>query len=111
MRRNVYDFEDFLEVLNVHGRAILMKSGDFNVPRAVSYQSKFTEGKPLLDDISVAMFNRGSTKLFWKENFEDGFKSAEFLQKKIADSLFIKPFCLFILLEHQESRYHGKRIV
>ena len=78
-RRNVYDFEDFLEVLNVHGRAILMKSGDFiNVPRGVSDQSKFTEGKPLLDDISVAMFNRGSTKLFWKENFEDGFKSAEF---------------------------------
>ena len=87
-KRNVYDFKDFVDVLNVHGHAIIMKSKDFiDVPRGVSGQSKFTEDKPMMDDISVAMFKRGSTKLYWKENFEADFKSAEFLQKKIANNL------------------------
>ena len=88
VKRNVYDFEDFLSVLNVHGFAIEMRHNDFiNVPRGVSDQSKFTAQKPLMDSITVAMFRRGSTKLFWKENFSDEFKSAEFLQKKIAENL------------------------
>ena len=39
-------------------------------PRGVSEQSQFTRDKQPMDDISVAKFQRGSTKLFWKENFE-----------------------------------------
>ena len=87
-KKNVYDFANFVNILNVHGLAIEMAHSDFiNVPPGVTEQSKFTENKPLLDEISVAIFCRGSSKLFWKKKFLDDFKSAEFLQKKILSNL------------------------
>ena len=56
--------------------------------REVSEKSKFAENMPKMDSIRVAKFCRGSTKLFWKENFEEEeFKSAEFLQKQLINSV------------------------
>ena len=80
--------DSYHDILNVHGQAIIMRSEDFiNFPQGVSGQSQFTRNKPLTDDISVAKFQRGSTKPFWIENFGGVFDSAEFLQKKIANRL------------------------
>ena len=68
-KKNVYDFQEYVDILNVHGQAIMRFEDIINFPRGVSGQSQFTRNKPLMDDISVAKFQRGSTKLFWKENF------------------------------------------
>ena len=83
--KNVYDFQEFVDILDIDGKAILMKASNFiNFPRGVSKHSQFTKDKPMLDRISIAKFIRGNTKLFWKESFGANFKSAEFLQKKLS---------------------------
>ena len=84
--KNVYDFQDFVNVLDSNGKSIVLKSSDFfYFPRGVSEKSKFTEGKPFLDDISIVKFQRGTSKMFWKTSFADlEFKSSEFLQKKMS---------------------------
>ena len=63
-----------------------MQSSNFVlVPRGLNEKSKFTENHPKIEVIHISKFIRGSTKIFWKENFEEiDFKSVEFLQKKIA---------------------------
>ena len=85
-KEKVYDFLEFVECLNVDGKAVIMNHDDFlDVPRGVSQQSKFTAGKPLLNNISIVKFQRGSTKLYWKKDYEENdYREAEFLQKKLA---------------------------
>ena len=68
----------------------MMQSSNFLlVPRGLSEKSKSTENHPKMEVICISKFSRVSTKIFWKENFEQSeFKSAEFLQKKIAVNAF-----------------------
>ena len=64
-RRNVYDYQEYVEILETEGEACILNYEDFqDVPRGVSEHSKFTEGKPMLDKISVVKFERGTSKLF-----------------------------------------------
>ena len=79
--RNVCDFRDFCDALENDGKAIVMQSSNFlQVPRGLSEKSKFTENHPKVEVICIPKFIRGSTNIFWKENFEQSeFKSAEFL--------------------------------
>ena len=43
-KKNVYDFQDFVNVLNVDGKSIVIESSDFfDFPRGVGEKSKFTE--------------------------------------------------------------------
>ena len=81
--RNVYDFGgDFVQILEIDGKAILMKAADFiNFPRGVSERSKFAKNKHMLANRQVAKFFLRSTRLFWKDSLSGEFHSAEFLKK------------------------------
>ena len=48
---------------------------------------KFTN-HPLLDDVKVVQFRKNSTKMFWKSDIGEEFKSGDFLQKKIIVSIY-----------------------
>ena len=78
----LYDFNDFVEVINLYGIAVETNSTHFKL-----YQKAISQGKdthsPLLCDVVEVCFEAKSTKIFWKERFADQeFKSGEFLQKK-----------------------------
>ena len=48
-KKNIYDFQEFVDVLKINGEAIVMKSSDFlDFPRGVSEKSKFTAHKPFV---------------------------------------------------------------
>ena len=62
-KKNIYNFQEFVDVLEINDEAIVMKSSDFlDFPQGVSEKSKFTAHKPVLDIKSIAKFQRGSTK-------------------------------------------------
>ena len=66
----LYDFNDFVEVINLYGIAVEMNSTDFKL-----YQKALIQGKdmhyPLLCDVVEVCFKAKSTKIFWKERFAD----------------------------------------
>lgn len=85
--KNVYDFPDFERVINMKGTAITMGPSDFSLWENGASSAKFTN-KPIINTIAECMFEKGSTKIFWKNTTEDeDFQSGEFLKKKVAVSL------------------------
>ena len=87
--KNVYTFQDFVQCVNKNGIAVEMRSHDFH-----DYRKYLSSGKdthyPKLNDIVVAQFRRGSTKLFWKTSHtEVDYKSGEFLQKKFRKRVWV----------------------
>ena len=82
--KNVYDFEDFVAVINRHGIAVPMNAADFSFWANGASSAKFTR-KPTLADVSIVQFRRGCTKLFWKTNMDsDDWEEGDFLKKKTA---------------------------
>ena len=85
-RKKLYDFDDFVSVINKKGVAHVLKANDFTF-----YQSKLSSAKyvhrHLLDDIAVVQFKKNDTKLYWKNTEDEIFKCGHFLQKKIMESL------------------------
>ena len=81
--KNVYDFQDWISALNIQGCAIELNHEDCcNFPEGVS-QGKCAADKPYIAGKAEVFFEKGSTCMFWKEDFEEEkFRSAEFLQKK-----------------------------
>ena len=87
-KKNVEDFQDFCDIVDKSGQALVMKYDDFYlVPRGVS-QGKYASGKPLMDDIQVCKFEKGSQNMFWKTRYDQkDYMEAVFLQKKVAKAL------------------------
>ena len=87
-RKFLYDFQDFVSVIEKKGNEICIEVKDFT-----DYLSKKSDGKftnhPLLDDVKVVQFRKNSTKMFWKSDIGEEFKSGEFLQKKIIASISV----------------------
>ena len=50
-------------------------------------QGKVASKRPLIENITQVMFKKGSTMLYWKEDFYEGYRSVEFLQKKVLKML------------------------
>ena len=78
----LYDFDDFVDCVDKRGTAIQMESNEF-----FEYENEKGTAKdiktPLLKDISVVQFRRASTKMYYKNRFDDDeFKEAEFMKKK-----------------------------
>ena len=70
-KRRVEDFQDFVDIIDCCGKALVMNFDDFfDFPRGVS-QGKYAEGKPKLEDVVVVKFERGSDKMFWKTRHTD----------------------------------------
>ena len=74
-----------MSALDNAGKSVVMDSNEFiDYPRGVS-QGSFAKEKPKLDNVYIANFQKGSSKIYWKEDFDSTvFKSSEFLQKKLA---------------------------
>ena len=84
-RRYLYDFNDYIQVVNLCGNAIEMSHEDFYDFR--NYKSNGEDKNyPLIGDIPVVQFRKSSTRIYWKTSFEESeFKSGQFLQKKFRD--------------------------
>ena len=83
--KNLFDFNDFVSALDNAGKSVVMDSNDIiDYPRVVS-QGSFVKEKPKLDNVYIANFQKGSSKIYWQEDFDSTvFKSSEFLQKNLA---------------------------
>ena len=69
--KNIYDYGDFVAALNKNGVGLIMDTSDFmNILKGHS-KSKFTGGCPKLSDIKVCKFIRGSTKIYWKMDYNE----------------------------------------
>ena len=82
-KKNVEDFQDFVDVVSSCGQSLVMKFNDFfDFPKGVS-QASYTREKPKPEQVQVIKFERGSMKMFWNESHKsESFKSSKFLQKK-----------------------------
>ena len=83
-KKNVEDFQDFVDVVSSCGQSLVMKYYHFfDFPKGVS-QANYIREKPKLEQVvQVIKFERGSIKMFWKESHKsESFKSSKFLQKK-----------------------------
>ena len=79
-KMRVYDFSEFVNALNVNGQDIILSHRDIiSFPKGSS-KGKATEGRP-------ERFTKDLTRLEWKYNFDDHYRSSEFLMKKILKSL------------------------
>ena len=87
-KKRVEDFQDFVDIVNNCGRALVMSFDDFfEFPKGVS-QAKYAQNKPKLEDVQVVKFARGSNQIYWKNDHRDNnFKSSRFLQKKYEKSI------------------------
>ena len=88
-RKNVYDFNEFHDIINAKGNGVVMEVGD-----SPNYENKLSKAKgtnyPYMDDIVAEEFRSGSTCLFWKEDMgvNTEFKHGEFLQKKFIKIIY-----------------------
>ena len=75
--KNVYDFNDFIQVINYAGKALQMNFSDFvKYPRCLSI-GKWASNVSRLGNISVVKFFKGSKCIFWKDDFNEPiFKSS-----------------------------------
>ena len=107
-KKNVYDFDDFTEVINKREHAVNMKYGDFRQWESSSSSAKFTR-KPTLSSVQEVLFQKGSTKLFWKHSLEDAeYESGDFLKKKVS-ACFLKGDHPFRCKEEPRSVSRQKR--
>ena len=80
-RKNIYDFQDFVDVINTNGEAVIMKHGDCKLFTKDVSEAKYT-CKPLLQDVAEIQFRRGSIEMHWKMSHREGeFKLGLFLKK------------------------------
>ena len=86
-KKNVEDFQDFVDVVSSCGQSLVMKCNDFfDFPKGVS-QASYTREKPKPEQVQVIKFERGSMKMFWNESHKsESFKSSKFLQKKYEET-------------------------
>ena len=81
----MYDFNDYIEVVNSFGNAIEMSQEDFYDFRNYKSNGKDTN-YPLIADISVVQFRKNDIRIYWKTSFEEPeFISGQFLQRKFRD--------------------------
>ena len=81
----VYDFVDFIECVDAHGKSVVMNVSDFYLWESGLSQGKASKGsRPLLKDVSVVQFRRGSTQMYFKRRHDqEFFEETDFLQKKV----------------------------
>ena len=78
----VYDFTDFTDTIqSAKGIPVIMEPGDFKEFTSKQSRAAYTH-YPLLDNIVVVQFRKGSPKMYWKEDIRlVDFQEGEFLQK------------------------------
>ena len=67
-KKNVEDFQDFVDVVSSCRQSLVMKCNNFfDFPKGVS-QASYTREKPKLEQVEAIKFERRSIKMFWKES-------------------------------------------
>ena len=80
--KNIYDFEDFVDLINTRGEAITMDHKDFLMLIDDVSHGKYIS-KPHLPEVVEVQFRRGWQKIFWKTSFHQiEFKSGLFLKTR-----------------------------
>lgn len=83
--RNLYDFRDFVNCVDRAGKAVIMKPSNFKAWKNELSQGKSSKlTRPLLDDVFVAEFRRGS---YFKTSHDGDFKSSDFLKKNFKNDI------------------------
>ena len=90
--KRLYDFQDFVDCVAKRGSAVFMNRDDF-----IDDSNEKGSGKDvrcpilslslfivtILQKVSEVQLRKGSTKLYWKQDFDDlQYKQIEFLKKK-----------------------------
>ena len=101
----VCDWEDFTSCVSAHGKAVDMRIEDFyDFPNGLSHGKASKEEKPLLENVYVAEFRKGSSKWFYKTGHNVEFHEHDFLQnqrpKKLKDSIMSGTY----EFQHKEMR-------
>lgn len=90
VKKQVFDFRDFVECVETTScKAFVMKTVNFRqwVSGTSQYKLRQSEDRPMLANISVAEFRRGSSEFFYKNSHQsDDFASFNFLKKDFAMS-------------------------
>ena len=83
-QEKVCDWEDFTSCVTKHGKAVDMKIENFfDFPNALSMGKTSKETKPLLVNVYVAEFRKGSPSWYYKlSHADDDFQSHDFLQNQ-----------------------------
>ena len=82
---SLYDYDEFVKCVQKVGIAICMERKDFlKWENQLSQKKASKESRPLLDNVVVAEFRKGSSLMFYKESHNDAdFKTADFLKLKV----------------------------
>ena len=82
-KKNVEDFQDFVDVVSSCGQSLVVRCNNFfDFPKGVS-QVNCTSKKPKLEQVQVIKYERGNMKIFWKESQKSkSLKSFKFFQNK-----------------------------
>ena len=85
----LYDFGDYEKCINAAGRALVMEPKDFLLWEKQLSQGKISkQTRPLLDDVVVTQFRRGSKCLFFKRSHAaTEFESSDCMKKQFKDDV------------------------
>ena len=94
--KKVMDFSDFKQCIEKTGESVEMRAEDFIDfrKRLVAKTTKNADSikYPLLADVAVVQFRKGSTKMYWKKRHtQDEFNESEFMLKKYREEVLKKP--------------------
>ena len=92
--KNIYDFRDYECALRTVGITVQMRPGDFlDFKSGLSQSVASKTSRPLLADVYVTQFRRGSTMMYFKTSHGDAaFREADFLTKKCKECMMDKTF-------------------
>ena len=87
-RKNLYEFSEFVSVVNHCGEAFEMQPEDFkDVPRGMC-SAAHTKKPKRIDAVSELIFVRGSTEMRWATNFDRfNYTTGQFLTAKLIESI------------------------
>ena len=87
----LFDFQDFIKCVSKVGDTIIMKFDDFlDFENGLSQSQASKSTRPLLKDVYIAQFRKGSTSLFFKTHTSgtnSDFMEATFLKRKSEQSI------------------------
>ena len=82
-KKNVYDFEDFMNIIKKNGTIIEIQASDFIQRENASSSAKFAN-KPILNTAQEVHFHRGHTELYWKLSLDDeDYQYGQFVEKGV----------------------------
>ena len=81
-KKNMHDFSDFIECLNLDGQAVILSHNDlFSDPKGLT-KGRHTCNCPVIDQLKEVQFYKNFKTFQWKYDFKDEYETCEFLTTK-----------------------------